>query len=166
MKRFEYALRPKRAGVGDSRLGCDVSSIRIPKSFRRSRPSRSRSTSRRAAASAPGDLVGSVARLCHVGDQVAGAGDFSEHHRSVGTARSNVSSVLALAGMTAGLWCGVACLIAVSRCIAANRGTWSGSDGGTRRRQAERKLADAREALAAGRSTVTLCVPFDRPSSD
>ena len=65
--------------------------------------------------------------------------------------------MVALAEIAAGFWCGVACLIAGRLGSSPQVGrSSSGSENGTRGARPQRKLAEAREALAAGRSTDAL----------
>ena len=151
MKRFEYALRPKRAGVG------------IPSAGRHGLQSRYRKVlgdrdqadcPRRIGGQSPGR--GGACRVASgfrdTGDQVAGAGDFSKRDRSVGTAAIERVNVVALAEVAAGSWCGVGCLIAVVSAHRRKSGDVVWQRKRHARRTAERKLAEARKVLAAGRS--------------
>ena len=83
LKRFEYGLRPKRAGVGIPSLAITVFN---PDTEKFSEIATEPITLDVSAGSRLGaaDLVGIGRRLDDSGDQVAGSGDFSKHHRSIG----------------------------------------------------------------------------------
>ena len=91
VKRFEYALRPKRAGVGIPALAVTVFDPDTEKfSEIATRPTALAVSA--ASRLGAGDVVGSLARFRDTGDQVAGAGDFSKRDRSLGTERPDVST--------------------------------------------------------------------------
>jgi len=150
VKRFEYALRPKRAGVGIPPLAVTVFN---PDTEEFSE-----------IATKPIALAVSAASRLGAGDLIGalpGSGSQEIKSRAQGifqnvTDLSEVNdqrvSVVALVEVTLGLWCGVGCLIAV---VSAHRRK-SGDLAWKRKRRAcrtaQRKLAEAREVLTAGRS--------------
>jgi len=150
VKRFEYALRPKRAGVGIPSLAVTVFN---PDSEKFSEISTQPIALAVSAAShlGAGDLVGSL----------PGSGTQEIKSREQGIFQ-NVTDpselhdervdVVALAGVTAGLWCGVGCLIALVSAHRRKSGDVVWQRRRHARRTAEHKLAEARKALAAGRS--------------
>jgi hypothetical protein len=149
VKRFEYALRPKRAGVGIPPLTVTVFD---PETERFSEVATEPIALDVSAASrlSAGDLIGSL----------PGAGPQAIKSREQGifqnvTAPSELTdqrvNVLALAGLTVGLWCGVGCLIAVVSTHRRKSGDVAWRRRRTARRTAQRKLAEASKSLDAGR---------------
>ena len=150
VKRFEYALRPKRAGVGIPPLAVTVFNPDTEKFAEIAAQPIALNVSAASSLGA-GDLVGSL----------TGSGTPEIKSRAQGifqnvTDPSELNDqrvdVVALAEVTAGLWCGVGFLIAV---LAAHRRksrdlVWQRKR--QARRLAERKLAEARKDLADGRS--------------
>jgi hypothetical protein len=153
-KRFEYALRPKRAGVAipaitasvfdpDSEKFTDIATQPIALNV---------SAGSRLSA---GELVGTLGASGKADIKTRAQGIY-QNIIDPAELRDQRVNVIALAGLAAGVWCVAACLmLAVS-----TRRRKSGDIAGSRRRQArraaERKLADARAALAEGRSTDAL----------
>jgi hypothetical protein len=153
-KRFEYALRPKRAGVGIPPLAITVFD---PDTEKFSEIATKPIVLTVSAASSLGarDLVGSLARMGapEIKSQAQGIFQNVTDPSELTDQRVNV---LALAEVTVGLWCAVGCLIAV---VTSHRRK-SGDVVWLRRRHARRtaglRLAEARSALAAGESRVAL----------
>ena len=150
MKRFEYALRPKRAGVGIPPLAVTVFNPDTEKFSEIATKPIALAVSAASRLGA-GDLVGSL----------AGSGTQEIKSRAQGifqnvTDPSELNdervNVVALAEVTAGLWCGVGCLIAVVSAHRRKSGDVVWQRKRHARRTAERKLAEARKVLAAGRS--------------
>ncbi len=154
LKRFEYALRPKRAGVEIPALAVTVFNPDTEKFAEiASKPiTLAVSAATRVGA---GDLVGSLpgSGTQEIKSRAQGIFQNVTDPRALNDERVNV---VALAGMMAGLWCGVGCLIAV---VSANRRK-SGDVVWQRKRHARRtagrKLAEARRCLSEGRSTDAL----------
>ncbi len=156
VKRFEYALRPKRAGVGIPPLAVTVFN---PDNQKFSEIATKPIGLAVSAASGLGaaDLVGSLpgsgpqeikSRAQGIFHNVT---DLSELH-------DDRVSVVALAEMTAGVWCGVGFLIAVVSAYRRKSGDLAWQRRRHAVRAAQRKLAEAREVLAAGRSMDALRV--------
>ena len=150
MKRFEYALRPKRAGVGIPSLAVTVFNPDTERFTEIATQSIALTVSAAGRLDA-GDLVGSV----------AGSGPQEIKSRAQGifqnvTDPSQLNdervNIVALAEVAAGLWCGVGCLIAV---VTAHRRK-SGDLAWQRKRRARRtaavKLTEAGNVLAQGQS--------------
>jgi hypothetical protein len=150
VKRFEYALRPKRAGVGIPSLTVTVFNPDTEKFSEITAKPIALAVSATGRLNA-GDLVGSL----------SGSGTQEIKSRAQGIFQNVTDpselddqrvNVVALAEVSAGLWCGVGCLIAV---VSAHRRK-SGDVVWQRRRHARRtaegKLAEARKVLAEGRS--------------
>ena len=153
-KRFEYGLRPKRAGVGIPALAVTVFDPDTEKfSEITTEPiALDVSAGSRVAAA---DLVGSVAGSATPEIKSREQGIFqnitdpSELHDE----RVNVP---ALAGIAVGAWFTVACLIAGVSAHRRKSGDLVWQRRRHARRAAQRMLAKAREALAAGRSVDAL----------
>jgi hypothetical protein len=150
MKRFEYALRPKRAGVGIPSLAVTVFNPDTEK-FSEIATQPIALTVSAAGRLDAGDLVGSV----------AGSGPQEIKSRAQGifqnvTDPSQLNdervNVVALAAVTASLWCGVGCLIAVVSAHRRKSGDLAWQRKRRARRTAERKLAEAGKVLAQGQS--------------
>jgi hypothetical protein len=150
VKRFEYALRPKRTGVRIPPLAVAVFD---PDTERFSEITTEPIALAVSAASrvGAGDLVGSLAGsgTQEIKSREQGIFQNVTDPRELNDERVNV---VALAELTVGLWCGVGCLIAA---VSAHRRksadlVWQRKR--QARRTAQRRLADAREAHAAGRS--------------
>ena len=150
VKRFEYALRPKRAGVGIPPVAVTVFNPDT-EAFSEIVTTATALAVSAASRVGAGELVGSR----------PGSGTQEIKSRAQGifqnvTDPSELNdqrvNVVALAEVTAGMWCGVGCLIAV---VSAHRRK-SGDVVWQRKRRArgsaERKLAEARKVLAEGRS--------------
>jgi hypothetical protein len=150
MKRFEYALRPKRAGVGIPPLAVTV--------FNPDTETFSE------IATKPLDLAVSAASRLGAGDLVgslpsSGTQEIKSRAQGIFQNVTDPSelhdqrvNVVALAAATTGLWCGVGCLIAVVSVHRRKSGDAVWQRRRHARRTAERKLAEARNVLAAGRS--------------
>lgn len=154
LKRFEYGLRPKRAGVGIPALAVSVFN---PDSEKFSEIATEPITLDVSAGSRLGaaDLVGSVAGSTtpEIKSQAQGIFQNMTDPSDLKDERVNVAM---LAGIAASLWIGVACLIAG---VSAHRRkavdvAWQRRRHA--RRAAELKLAGARESLTAGRSVDAL----------
>jgi hypothetical protein len=150
MKRFEYALRPKRAGVGIPSLAVTVFNPDTEK-FSEIATQPIALTVSAAGRLDAGDLVGSV----------AGSGTQEIKSRAQGifqnvTDPSQLNdervNIVALAAVTAGLWCGVGCLIAVVTTHRRKSGDLAWQRKRRARRTAERILAEAGKVLAQGQS--------------
>jgi hypothetical protein len=150
VKKFEYALRPKRAGVALPALAVAVFSPDTEE-FSEIATSPIALTVSAATRLGAGELVGSVtgsaapeikSRAQGIYQNVTDPSELSDQH----------VNVAALAEMAAGLWCAVGCLIAV---VSVHRRK-SGDVAWLRKRQARRtamrKLADARKAVNEGQS--------------
>jgi hypothetical protein len=149
-KRFEYALRPKRAGVGVPALAATVFNPDTEKFTEIITKPIALAVSAATRLGA-GDLVGSLPGSGGQEIKSRAQGIFGNvtDPRALHDERVNI---VALAGATAGLWCGLGCLFAF---VSASRRK-SGDVVWQRKRRARRtaggKLAQAREALAQGRS--------------
>ncbi|MGP0065540.1 MAG: BatD family protein [Isosphaeraceae bacterium] len=149
-KRFEYALRPKRAGVGIPALAVAVFNP-DKETFSELATQPIALTVSAASRLDAADLVGSV----------AGSGTQEIKSREQGIFQ-NVTDpselkdervdVVALAGVTAVLWCGAGCLIAFVSVHRRKLGDVAWQRQRHARRTAERKVAEARKVLAEGRS--------------
>jgi hypothetical protein len=148
IKRFEYALRPKRAGVGIPALAITV--------FNPERETFSEITIDPIALSVSaasrvgaGDLVGSLPAS---GSQLIKSRDQGTFHNvtDLSELKDERVNVLGLAGLAVGLWCGMGCLIAVVSAHRRKSGDSAWQRRRNARRAAERKLVDARKFLAAG----------------
>ncbi len=156
VKRFEYALRPKRAGVGIPPLAVTV--------FNPDTETFSEITAKPIALAvtagsrlAAGDLVGSISGSGTPEIKSREQGIF-QNVTDPSELRDQRVNVVALAEATAVLWCGVGCLIAVVSTHRRKSGDVVWQRKRHARRMAERKLAEARKALAAGRSMDALRV--------
>jgi hypothetical protein len=153
-KRFEYALRPKRAGVGIPALAVAV--------FDPDRETFSEITT------PPIALTVSAASRLDAGEligSVAGSGTPEIKSREQGifqnvTDPSELNDqrvdVVVLAGVAAGSWCGVACLIGFVSVHRRKSGDVAWQRKRHARRAAERRLAESRKILAEGRSKEAL----------
>src|SRR5262249_13903674 len=154
VKRFEYALRPKRAGVGIPALAVTVFNPDTEKFAEIvTKPIVLSVTT--ASHVGAGDLVGSLPGS-ETQDIRSSAQGIFQNVTDPSELNDQRVNVVALAGATVGLWCGTACLFAV---VSAHRRK-SGDVAWQRKRRArptaERKLAEARNAFAEGRSTDAL----------
>ena len=149
-KRFEYALRPKRAGVGIPALAVTVFNPETETFSEIATQPIALSVSAASRLDAA-DLVGSVAGSGTAEIKSREQGIF-QNVTDPSELRDQRVNLVAMAGIAAGSWCGVGCLIAV---VSARRRK-SGDLAWQRRRQAkrtaERRLAEARKVLAEGRS--------------
>jgi BatD DUF11 like domain len=150
VKRFEYALRPKRAGVGIPSLAVTVFNPDTEKFLELATRPIALAVSAASRLGA-GDLVGSLpspttqeikSRAQGIFQNVTDPSELNDQRVDIAT----------LAGLTAGLWCGVGCLIAAVSSHRRKSGDVVWQRKRLARRAAERKLAEARKALAAGRS--------------
>jgi hypothetical protein len=149
-KRFEYALRPKREGVGIPALGITVFNPDTEQFLE--------------VATKPIALVVSAASRVAAGDLVGALpGSTTQEIKSQSqgifqnvTDPSELSDqrvdVITLAGLTAGVWCSVGCLIALISTRRRKSGDVAWQRKRHARRAAQRKIAEARESLAAGQS--------------
>ncbi|MGC8640935.1 MAG: BatD family protein, partial [Isosphaeraceae bacterium] len=150
VKRFEYALRPKRAGVGIPALTVNVFNPDTEKfSEIATRPIALNVTT--ASQLAAGEIVGSLPGPEAPSIKSREQGIF-QNVIDPSELRDERVNVAALAGASAGVWCGVLCLFGF---VSAHRRR-SGDVVWQRRRHARRlagrKLAEARKALAEGQS--------------
>jgi hypothetical protein len=149
-KRFEYALRPKRAGVGIPAVVVSVFNSDTEQfSETATKPiSLNVTAGSRVVA---GEIVGATANTLTQGIKSREQGIF-QNVTDPRELRDDRVSIVALAETTAGVWCGVGCLIAL---VSAHRRK-SGDVFWQRKRHARRaamsKLAEARKSLASGRS--------------
>ena len=154
IKRFEYGLRPKRAGVGVPSLAVSVFNPDTEKfSEIVSGPiALNVSAGSRLGAA---DLVGSVAGSATPEIKSRAQGIF-QNITDPSELRDERVDVVALAEITAGLWLGVACLIAGVSAHRRKSGDVVWQRRRRARRVAQRKLAEARQSLADGRSADAL----------
>ena len=154
IKRFEYGLRPKRAGVGVPALAVSVFNPDTEKfSMIATEPiALDVSAGSRLGA---GDLVGSVSGSSTPEIKSRAQGIF-QNITDPSELNDDRVDVLKLAGIAAGLWLGVACLITGVSVHRRKSGDVVWQRRRSARRSAERKLAEASEALAAGQSANAL----------
>ena len=159
-KRFEYALRPKRAGVGIPPLAITVFNPDTEKFSEIATEPIALDVSAGSRVDA-GDLIGSL----------SGTGTPEIKSRAQGIVQ-NVTDpselndervhVITLAGVAVGMWCAVGCLIGVVSAHRASLATWSGSASGTR--AARPNASWPRPAQhSAQASRWTPFAPSDRP---
>jgi len=154
VKRFEYALRPKRAGVAIPPLAVTVFNPDTEKFSEIATKPIALAVSAASRLGA-GDLVGSLAGSVTPEIKSRAQGIF-QNVTDPSELNDQRVNVVALAEVTAGLWCGVGCLIAVVRAHRRKSGDVVWQRKRRARRTAQRKLAEARTAVAAGRSTDAL----------
>jgi hypothetical protein len=154
VKRFEYALRPKRAGVGIPALAVTVFNPDT-EAFAEIATSPIALDVSAASRLAAGDLVGSLTGSGAPEIKSRAQGIF-QNVTDVSELRDERVSVVALAGVAAGIWCGVGCLMAVVSAHRRKSGDVVWQRRRHARRTAERRLAQARGILAEGRSTDAL----------
>jgi BatD DUF11 like domain len=150
VKRFEYALRPKRPGVGIPSLAATVFN---PDSEKFSEIT----TEPIVLAVSPathldsGELIGSLSGFGapEIKSRAQGLYQNVTDPSELGDERVNV---VALAELTAALWCGVGCLIALVSVHRRKSGDVVWQRKRHARRAARHKLAEARKELAGGRS--------------
>jgi hypothetical protein len=154
VKRFEYALRPKRAGVGVPALSLTVFNPDTETFSEIATEPITLSVSEVSQLGA-GELVGSPGGGGKEEIKAQAEGIFGNVTDPSELSDQRVN-VVALAGAAAGTWCVVGCLMAF---VAAHRRR-SGDLLGQRKRNARRaangKLAEARKAMAEGQSRVAL----------
>jgi hypothetical protein len=153
-KRFGYALRPKRAGVGIPPLAVAVfnpGTETFAEIETRPIPLNVTEASRLDAS----DLVGSLAASGTTEIKSREQGIFQNIADPSELRDQNVNVAL-LAEVAAGSWCAAGCLFAIVLAHRRRSGDvqWQRRQNG--RRSAERKLADARAELAGGRSLESL----------
>lgn len=153
-KRFEYALRPKRAGASIPALAISV--------FDPDRERFSEITTKpitlsvtEASRLGAGELVGSLTGSGPEAIKAKEQGIF-QNITDVSQLHDERVNVAALAAVATACWCAAGCLI-----VAVNSHRRKSSDVGFQRkraapRTAKRKLAEARSALAAGQSSEAL----------
>ncbi|MGO9471307.1 MAG: BatD family protein [Isosphaeraceae bacterium] len=150
VKRFEYALRPKRAGVAIPPVAITVFN---PDSEKFSEIASKPIALAVSAASrlGAGDLVGSLpgSGTQELKSRAQGIFQNITDPRELKDERVNI---VALAEVTVGLWCGVGCLIAVVSAHRRKSGDVAWRRKRRARRTAEHKLSEARQAAALGRS--------------
>lgn len=154
VKRFEYALRPKRAGVGIPALGVTVFNPESEAfSELKTRPIalEVQAASRLGA----GDLVGSLtgSSTPQIRSRAQGIFQNVTDPSELGDERVNF---MFLASTAAGAWIATACLIAVVSAHRRKSGDVAWQRKRSARRTADRRLADARKALAGGQSREAL----------
>ena len=150
VKRFEYALRPKRAGVGIPALAVTVFNPDTEKYLELVSNPIALAVSAASRLNA-GDLVGSQPSSATPEIKSRAQGIFQNVTDPSELIDQRVD-VAALAGLTAGLWCSVGCLAAAVSAHRRRSGDVAWQRKRRARRTAERKLAEAREFLAADRS--------------
>jgi hypothetical protein len=154
VKRFDYALRPKHTGVSIPALAITVFNPETEKfSDVATQPiALSVSTATRLGA---GEIVGSLPGTGQSEIKSREQGIF-QNVIDTSELRDERVNLPALAGLTAGLWCGIGCLFAL---VSSHRRR-SGDVVWQRKRHARRtalhKLATARDALSAGQSREAL----------
>jgi len=149
VKRFEYALRPKRAGVGIPTLAVTVfNPEREAFSEIATKPiALSVSAANRVGA---GELVGAVARSATPQIRSRAQGIF-QNVTDPSELRDERVNVPALAGVAAGSWLVAGCLMTVVSSHRRKSGDRVWQRKRFARRTAERRLAEARKDLAEGR---------------
>jgi hypothetical protein len=154
VKRFEYALRPKRAGVGVPSVAVTVFNPDT-EGFAEVATSPIALDVSAASRVDAGDLVGSLGGqgTSEIKSQAQG---IYQNVTDLSELRDERVSLVALAGVVAGVWCGVGCLIGVVGAHRRKSGDVVWQRRRHARRTAERKLAEARALLADGRSTDAL----------
>jgi BatD DUF11 like domain len=154
VKRFEFALRPKRAGVGLPSVALTVFN---PDSESFSEIATEPIALDVSAASRldAGDLVGSLSGSGTPEIKSRAQGIF-QNVTDLSELRDERVSVVALALVATGIWCAVGCLIAGVSAHRRKSGDVVWQRRRHARRTAERKLAEARGLLADGRSTDAL----------
>jgi hypothetical protein len=150
VKRFDYALRPKRAGVGIPSLAVTVFDPDTEK-FSEITAKPIALTVSAGSSLGAGDLVGSI----------SGSGTSEIKSRDQGIfqnvtdpteLRDERVNVVVLAEVTAVVWCGVGCLMAFVSTHRRKSGDVIWQRKRRARRMAHRKLVEARKALAAGQT--------------
>jgi hypothetical protein len=154
VKKFEYGLRPKRAGVGVPSLAVSVFNPDVEKFSEIATGPIALNVSAGSRLGAA-DLVGSVAGSATPEIKSRAQGIF-QNITDPSELRDERVDVVALAEITGGLWLGVACLIAGVSAHRRKSGDVVWQRRRRARRVAQRKLAEARESLAAGRSADAL----------
>jgi hypothetical protein len=154
VKRFEYALRPKRAGVGVPSVAVTVFNPDT-EGFAEIATSPIALDVSAASRLDAGDLVGPLGGSGTTEIKSRAQGIF-QNVTDLSELRNERVNVVALAGVAAGVWCGVGCLIAVVGAHRRKSGDVVWQRRRHARRTAERKLAEARAWLADGRSTDAL----------
>jgi hypothetical protein len=150
VKRFEYALRPKRAGVGIPSLAVAVFNPDT-ESFSELTTQPIALTVSNASRIGAGDLVGSLAGSAPEEIKAQAQGIFQNvtDPTELGDQRVNVFALAAAAAVS---WCVVGCLIVTVTSHRRKSGHVAWQRKRHARRTAEQKLAGARTALAAGQS--------------
>ncbi len=150
VKRFEYALRPKRAGVGIPPVAVTVFNPDSEKFTEITSQPIALAVSAASSLGA-GDLVGSL----------TGSGTQEIKSRAQGIFQNITDprelkdervDLVALAAVTAGLWCAVGCLIGAVSVHRRKSGDAAWQRKRHARRTAQRKLTEARHAVGAGQS--------------
>ncbi len=150
MKRFEYALRPKRAGVGIPSLAVTVFNPDTEEFAELTTQPIALAVSAASRLDA-GDLVGSFSGSGTQEIKTRAQGIF-QNVTDPSELNDQRVNVVAMAEVTAGLWCGVGCLMVVVSARRRKSGDVVWQRKRHARRTAERKLAEARKVLAEGRS--------------
>jgi hypothetical protein len=153
-KRFEYALRPKRGGVGIPPLAVTVFDPDAEK-FSEIATEPIALTVSVASSLGAKDLVGSLAGtgMPEIRSRAQGIYQNVTDPSALVDQRVNIP---ALAGLTVGLWCAAGCLIAFVTSHRRKSGDVVWQRRRHARRTADRRLAEARTAVAAGESKVAL----------
>jgi len=154
VKRFAYALRPKRPDVGIPALTMTVFDPETEK-FKEVVTRPIALTVTEGAHLGAGDLVGTVTTSGTPEIKSREQGIF-QNVTDLSQLRDQNVNVIALLETAAGLWCGVGLLMGIvtSRRRKSGDVVWQRKQ--SARRNAERKLAEARAALAAGNSSEAL----------
>jgi hypothetical protein len=153
-KRFEYALRPKRPGVGIPALTVAVFDPDAEKFSEVASKPITLAVSPAAQLGA-GDLVGSLGGSPAQEIKSRAEGIFQNVTDPTELVDQRVN-VVALAGVAAGIWCAAGCLFAFVSTHRRKSGDVVWQRKRRARRAARHKLAEARAALAAGRATDAL----------
>ena len=154
MKRFDYALRPKRPGVEIPALAITVFNPDSEKFSEIATKPIALAVSAGSRVSA-GDLVGSLTARATSEIKSRSQGIF-QNVTDPREVRDQRVSVLALAATAAGLWCSVACLFAVVRAHRRKSGDVPWQRKRHAKGTAQRKLAEAQKLLADGQATDAL----------
>ncbi len=149
-KRFGYALRPKRVGVGIPSLAVTVFNPDTETFAEIATKPIALDVSAASRLDA-GDLVGSFVGSGTPEIKSRAQGIF-QNVTDLSELNDQRVNVVALTEVTVGLWCGVGCLIAAVSAHRRKSGDVVWQRKRQARRTAERKLAEARKNLAAGRS--------------
>jgi hypothetical protein len=151
LKRFEYALRPKREGVAIPPITVTMFNPDTEKFSEVATSPLALSVSAANALGA-GDLVGAIAGSGAQEIRSSAQGIF-QNVTDPSTLTDERVNVVALAGAAAGVWCGVLCLFGVVTSRRRKSGDVAWQRRKHARRAAEHRLAEARKVLAEGQAS-------------